>query len=320
MLSRRHLVQQGRTTSDVLGPQSEDGNRLMLHVSGVEVQRSQKTILSDVSFRCGTPELIGVIGHNGAGKTTLMRSIVGLQKMTAGEVVIQGQRRAGERRKHVSYLPQGGLPFPDATVAKVIGSLAQRHNAALAGPLDELVRDAAGRRLAALSGGERRLVGVWLALASDAPVVVLDEPSNDLDPQKRAQMWTALHTHVANGRIVLVVTHNLHELDHQASRILLLRGGALMFDGSVGEFARRVGGSRVSMPAAVARSLEIEGSESGRPHDSAASERAAVVLTVEPSSLPVLLARVQATDPAALADVTVSQPSLVDAYERFECG
>lgn len=286
----------------------------MLEVAGLCVERKGRSILRDVSFTVHEPQLLGVIGHNGAGKTTLMRSIVGLQSASAGDIAIRGRRGERDRRRLVSYLPQGGLPFPDATVSRIVGTLAPPAIEGAKDPLGELVRDTSRRRLSSLSGGERRLVGVWVALAVDTPVVVLDEPSNDLDPERRAQMWSTLHANVARGQIVIVVTHNLHELDQQASRLLLLRGGALTFDGSVKELARQVGGSRVQLPSDVAERLGPEHVDL-----TLAVERGSTVtLTIDPGALPALLGRVAELAPAALADITVSQPSLVDAYQRFD--
>ena len=184
--------------------------------------------------------VFGVLGPNGAGKSTLIRQLVGLLRPDAGSVRLFGTDvRAGSRATGglVAYLAQhepalDEMPVGTAvtTTARLRG-LAQRDARRLAADLlDELgLTSVAERPLVALSGGQRRLACVAVALVADRPVLVLDEPTAGLDPVARRRVWDALaRRRRQRGTTVVLVTHNVIEAESVLDRVAILDRGRVI--------------------------------------------------------------------------------------------
>ncbi len=207
-----------------------------------------------ISVQIREGEIFGLLGPNGAGKTTLLRQLMGLLAPTSGSIRLFGEEvtlPGGSERvtQLVSYATQraGALADLNAVEALTItGHLRgmERTEAArqAAGLVEEFGLGRLQRRpLRKLSGGEQRLVGFCMALMADRRVIIFDEPTNDLDPTHRRQVWDKIM--VVNrelGTTVILVTHNVVEAEKVLERVGIINEGKVMALGTVGELKSRV--------------------------------------------------------------------------------
>lgn len=208
-----------------------------LDVRGLRVSYGGQPVLEDVTFALQAGQLVGIIGPNGAGKTTLLKSILGLLPTAAGTVLAGGAaiaRRGGQ----VAYVPQRDAinwRFP-ASVADVVlmgryGRLGwlRRPGAAdraiALGCLQQVGMEAfAARPIAALSGGQQQRVFVARALAQEPEVLLLDEPISGVDAPTQEAILTILAGLAAQGKTLLITTHDLRcNMEHFDSLLALNR-------------------------------------------------------------------------------------------------
>lgn len=209
------------------------GDRLALHPTDLEIPSGKVTAL---------------IGPSGCGKSTLLRLILHLIEPTSGEVRIDGQSvDAGsvqEVRRKVGYVIQDGGLFPHLTARQNV-TLMGRHlgRSVDVNGLAELVRfpaEGLDRYPLELSGGQRQRVGLMRALALDPATLLLDEPLGALDPLVRSGLQTDLKDIFGRlGKTVVLVTHDMGEAAYLGDRIVLLRDGRVVQEGSLEEFQQR---------------------------------------------------------------------------------
>ncbi len=210
-----------------------------------------KRALDDVTLDVRTGEIFGLIGRNGAGKTTFLR-IAGTQLLpTAGRIEVLGHDAVAEPtavRDRVAVIPQESRPFYYATPFEhVYYYLTLRGFAASQArrrALDTLERLGLSKGkdtvLWKQSGGLRRRVLVAMALASDAELLFLDEPTTGLDPLARRDVWTAVEAAAKEGRTILLTTHYLEEAQLLSHHIAILNEGKVLAIGTLDELVSRV--------------------------------------------------------------------------------
>lgn len=223
-------------------------NAPVLQAQGIAVELGGRPVLRDVSTAL-RPGWTAIVGPNGAGKSTLLRVLAGLLAPRSGQVRL-GDRPLPdhpprERARCIAWLAQGGAVTGELTARETVqlGRLAHLGLFAQPTAADDAAVDAAmhatgclawrGRRLHALSGGERQRVLLARALATGAPVLLLDEPTAHLDPPHQVALTRLLRQLAATHTVVSV----LHELTLalRADRVLVLRDGALAADGAPGD-------------------------------------------------------------------------------------
>jgi iron complex transport system ATP-binding protein len=222
-----------------------------LRLEGVTVELDGTPVLRDVSASVESGEWVALIGPNGAGKTTLLRAILGLVRargsILAGGVELGGLSRRDLGRR-IALVPQVPSLPPHMKVAEYVllgrtphlgyyGSETARDRDAVAAALTRLdLGSFADRRLATLSGGERQRAVIARALAQEAPVLLLDEPTASLDVG-RGQQALELVDELRRGRglTVLSAMHDLTLAAQYAERLLLLDGGRLVASGTAAE-------------------------------------------------------------------------------------
>ncbi|ABC33451.1 ABC-type cobalamin/Fe3+-siderophores transport system, ATPase components [Hahella chejuensis KCTC 2396] len=198
---------------------------LSLELSGLQVGYPGAPVLSDVSFRLPSGQLTAILGSNGAGKSTLLKTIVGLIPKLSGAMRLQGQdlceMAPKQRAQHISYLDQDTdchWPLTVETLVSLGRFPAQTQRSKLSADDQALIQNAmrqadvthlAQRTVTRLSGGERARVMLARALAVDAPVLMADEPVAGLDPQHQIQVMSHLQNWARQGRIGVVVLHDL---------------------------------------------------------------------------------------------------------------
>lgn len=217
----------------------------MIDVEGLSRRYGNLVAVSDVSFNIDSGEVVGLLGHNGAGKSTIMKMLTGSLEPSAGRIKIGGRDMAHERRaiqRDIGYLPENCPVYPDMTVADYLDYQAVLH------VVPESERARSVRRaiertalhekaldpVATLSRGYRQRVGVAAAILHRPEVIILDEPTNGLDPSQIHEMRTLVRS-LAEGAAVLVSTHILQEVQAVCDRVLVLREGRLALDSRLDE-------------------------------------------------------------------------------------
>ena len=225
----------------------------LLSLAGVAVALEARPVLAGLDLELAAGELLLLAGRNGAGKTTLLRVAAGLLRPDSGQIALGGRPLAGFTRRElgprVAFVAQEtGMPIPFTAGQLVLlgrtphlGWLAFESKADVAAAEAALARlgleALADRSVLELSGGERQLVQLARALAQDAPVLLLDEPTAHLDLAHRALALGCLRELARAGRAVLVVSHDLAATGY-ANRVALLAEGRILAAGAPSEVIR----------------------------------------------------------------------------------
>lgn len=244
-----------------------------LSARGLTYAVAGRTLVEEASFQLAGGELVALLGPNGAGKTSLLRLALGLLPLSAGRSEIDGDEvgrlNASARARRIAYLPQ---TRPLAWPARV-REVAALGRFAYGGPLGRLrAEDAAAvdralsacdldqladRSVDTLSGGELARVHLARALAAEAPLIIADEPAAALDPLHQHQVMALLQAAAACGGGVLVVLHDLPLAARYADRLIWMRDGRIVADGSVRE---TLTADRVASVYGVRARIELAGS------------------------------------------------------------
>jgi len=206
------------------------------------------TAVDDVSFRVARGEVLGFLGPNGAGKSTTMKMITGFLAPTGGTAVICGHdmgRAPIAAKRHIGYLPEGAPAYPDMTPAGFLDFVA--HIRGFAGKEMERRIDLAVERtqlggvldqpIETLSKGFKRRVGLAQALLHDPPVLILDEPTDGLDPNQKHEVRRLIAT--MPEKAIVISTHILEEVDAVCTRAIVIAEGRVLADGTPGTLAAR---------------------------------------------------------------------------------
>ena len=196
--------------------------------------------VKDVSFHIRQGEVVGLLGHNGAGKTTIMKMLTGYLEPTSGAIRIAGkdiETDTSAVTRHIGYLPENCPLWPEMTVIDYLEYQASLHGLdgdarrqAVARAIGRTaLRDKAGQPIQTLSRGYRQRVGVAQAILHQPDIIILDEPTNGLDPTQISQM-RGLIAELAESATVIVSTHILQEVQAVCERVLIMRGGQLVVD------------------------------------------------------------------------------------------
>jgi len=205
-----------------------------------------KRVLEDVCFQIEPGTLYGLIGRNGAGKTTTIESIVGLARPDRGTIAIFGKPPRANRRS-IGHAPQEIAVYPDLTAHENIAFFADLYgdrNPRLRADaiLETIGLSGSGDALASvLSGGQRRLLNLGLALAHDPPLLILDEPTVGLDIEARDGVWRVMRDARARGTTILLTTHYLEEADRLCDRVGILVAGRIAAEGTPHELKSALG-------------------------------------------------------------------------------
>ncbi|HEV8209427.1 MAG TPA: ATP-binding cassette domain-containing protein [Vicinamibacterales bacterium] len=219
----------------------------VLEIAGLQLLRGARTILSGVHLRVSRGEIVALMGPSGSGKTTILRAVAGLERFQSGTIDVDGVMLAGgadvarpvlrDLRRKVGMVFQFHCLFEHLSAIENV-CLAPVHahgitpEAARTRGLDLLRAFGVEHRAAALprhlSGGEAQRVAIARALAVDPPVLLMDEPTASLDPERRAELGALLQGLQRQGRTLIVSTHDEDFAHDFATRIVRLRDGLVV--------------------------------------------------------------------------------------------
>jgi len=227
---------------------------VLLEIEGVTKRygRGESPANDGVSLAVESGQVYGLLGHNGAGKTTLVNQIVGLLKPDSGSIRISGRdvvADPGSARRACSIQPQAQVPIHGLTPRQAIETLGRLRGGK--GPLvharaDHLIETLALTEWAAtdgarLSGGVKRLVSFCMAAVVPGRLVILDEPTNDVDPVRRRLLWARVRSLADEGAAVLLVTHNVIEAERSVDRLAILDHGRVLTEGTPADLKAGIG-------------------------------------------------------------------------------
>ncbi len=206
--------------------------------------------VAGISLTVHAGEVVALLGPNGAGKSTTVDMLLGLTRPDAGTVRVFGREpQLAVRDGLVGAMLQGGALLPDVTVGQLVSTIGglQRHPIKAAAALERAgIADLAGRSTNKLSGGQVQRVRYALAIVADPDLIVLDEPTVAMDVATRRSFWSTMRGYTDAGRTVLFATHYLEEADAYADRVVLMRAGQIVADGTASDIKNRVAGRTVS--------------------------------------------------------------------------
>ena len=225
--------------------------------------------LKGVNLRVERGEVVAVLGPNGAGKSTSIALMLGMRRATSGSVLLFGEnpRLANHRKRIGVMLQESGVP-ETLKVRELVELFGRFHDNPMV--TQEAIKmaglaDKANTRLARLSGGQKQRVYFALALVGNPDVLFLDEPTTGLDVEARRNFWDQINRQVAQGKTIILTTHNLEEADALAKRIVVINQGQIIADGTPDEIKSHVGGKHVRFRASnmtIEELSELAGAQS----------------------------------------------------------
>lgn len=222
-----------------------------LYIEHISKQFKDITAVDDVSLHI-TPGVWGLLGANGAGKTTLMRMIAGIMKPSDGKILYDGIPISQLKEKYrdvFGYLPQEFGFYPEFTVkdyleyVSVLKGLNTKESKRKINELMEqlTLSHVRSKKIAKLSGGMKRRVGIAQALLNEPEVLILDEPTSGLDPGERVRFRNLL-SEFAHDRIVLISTHIVPDVEYIATQNAVMKDGRLLAKGTTEELVKMIDG------------------------------------------------------------------------------
>ncbi|HLN50553.1 MAG: ABC transporter ATP-binding protein [Thermoplasmata archaeon] len=223
--------------------------------------------LAGVSMEVRRGERVALLGRNGAGKTTFLRIASTLLRPTSGTIEVFGynaDKTPDKVRPYIAVVPQEGKPFFHLTPREQIYSYLRARGlgretskARTEEALERMGLMEFGDRLSiTLSGGQRQRTMVATVIATEAPLLFLDEPTIGMDPFARRAVWDSLRTLTQRGSTILLTTHYLDEADALSQRLYIIDRGAVLVSGTAEDLKRSVGGTMKVLLPDGAREIE----------------------------------------------------------------
>ena len=193
--------------------------------------------LDNVSIECGRGECVALIGPNGSGKTTLIKTFLGMVVPDLGTISYNGKdiRQDSNYRRNIGYMPQIGWYPENMTIGQVLDMMCDIRECKKGRQADEELVDAfelrtmMKKRMRTLSGGTRQKVSASLAFLFNPDVLILDEPTAGLDPVSSEILKEKIRKEKENGKLVLITSHILSELDDLVTEVIYMQDGKLKF-------------------------------------------------------------------------------------------
>jgi ABC-2 type transport system ATP-binding protein len=221
----------------------------MIEIDGLTKTYGRHTVVDNLSFSCRPGEVLGFLGPNGAGKSTTMKMVTGFVAPTSGRASVCGhdvQSDALAARSRLGYLPEGAPCYAEMTPGdflQFIADIRGLEGAARKQRLDEVIErlhlgGVLEQSFDTLSKGFKRRVGLAQAILHDPEVLILDEPTDGLDPNQKHEVRELIRS-MAADKLIVISTHILEEVEAVCSRAIIIAAGRILADDTPGRLAAR---------------------------------------------------------------------------------
>jgi Cu-processing system ATP-binding protein len=225
----------------------------MITTKNITKKFGKLTALKNVSVDFKKGECIALLGPNGCGKTTLIKSILGMVVPDSGSIFFNAEAIADKwmYRDHIGYMPQIGRYPENMTIAQVIVMMKDIRKDNIKTPDEELVKafgieNMLQKKMRTLSGGTTQKVSACLAFMFHPDVLILDEPTAGLDPLSSEKLKEKIIKEKENGKLILITSHVLSELDDLVSEVFYMQDGELLFHKKLSELKEDTGEEKLS--------------------------------------------------------------------------
>lgn len=225
----------------------------LVHIANFRMDFGRTTVIRDLSFDIDAGETFGFLGSNGSGKTTTIRALLGIYQPTAGTLHIDGRPFTPEAGGRLGYLPEErGLYKKESVIdvmvyfGKLKGLGAEQARRWSRGYLERVgIGDKEKVRLDKLSGGQQQKVQLGVTIMNEPELLILDEPTKGFDPVNRRLLMDIIDEQKKAGSTVMMVTHQMEEVERLCDRVILLKDGGARAYGTVAEVQEQFGGTIV---------------------------------------------------------------------------
>ena len=202
----------------------------------------EQTALNNINLNIKKNEIVGLLGPNGAGKSTLMKSITGVLKIETGQILFQGRdisQSPIESKKNIGFLPENNPLYQDMFVKEYLNFVANIHKIS-SKRVDEVI-DLVGitpeksKKISQLSKGYKQRVGLAQAIIHQPDLLILDEPTNGLDPNQIIEIRNLIKE-ISHEKTIILSTHIMQEVEALCSRVILIHKGHIIQDCSIEDF------------------------------------------------------------------------------------
>lgn len=230
-------------------------NQPLIEVKNFKMKFGDNLVIKDLSFEVFPKEVFGLIGSNGSGKTTTIRALLGLFQPTNGELLINGQKFSPETSLKIGYLPEERGLYKKEKVGNIMRYFAELKG--LPGEDGEVwiqsflqkidLLDKINVRLDKLSSGQQQKVQLGITIMGEPDLLILDEPTKGFDPVNRKLLLDIIETERQRGATILMITHQMEEVERLCDRVLLLKDGRAKVYGRVEDIKDEAGEDRVKI-------------------------------------------------------------------------
>jgi ABC-2 type transport system ATP-binding protein len=214
--------------------------KIMIKIDGLTKRYGQHTVVDNLSFECSAGEVLGFLGPNGAGKSTTMKMLTGFVAPSNGSASICGHDIASDAlaaRRRLGYLPEGAPCYPEMTpksFLEFIADIRELYGNRRKQRLDEVIgrlhlEPVLNQSIDTLSKGFKRRVGLAQAILHDPDVLLLDEPTDGLDPNQKHEVRQLIQSMSAD-KLIVISTHILEEVEAVCSRAIIIAAGKILAD------------------------------------------------------------------------------------------
>ena len=212
-----------------------------------------KTVVQDLTFQVERGEIFGLLGSNGSGKTTTLRALLGIYQPTSGQLLINDKPFSVDRGINIGYLPEERGLYKNEPVINVMTYFGQlkgmTKSEARRFSMDYLEKvdlaDHAKTTVKKLSGGQQQKVQLGIAIMNNPELIILDEPTKGFDPVNRRLLMDLIFNLHQNGSTIVMISHQMDEVEKICDRILLLKDGVSMEYGTVEEIKKKHKGASI---------------------------------------------------------------------------
>ena len=215
---------------------------MSLQIIDLTKKFGEQTALNNINLNIKKNEIVGLLGPNGAGKSTLMKSITGVLKIETGQILFQGKdisQSPIESKKNIGFLPENNPLYQDMFVKEYLNFVANIHKIS-SKRVDEVI-DLVGitpeksKKISQLSKGYKQRVGLAQAIIHQPDLLILDEPTNGLDPNQIIEIRNLIKE-ISLEKTIILSTHIMQEVEALCSRVILIHKGNILQDCSIEDF------------------------------------------------------------------------------------